>query len=323
MDYATGTARLVEPGNLAGRGVAAVLDRSEIEDALRSKEWAELILDVTRQGDVEAHTLGVRWDPPDLEQVLRTTEGERIAIAFDQRGALGRTRRRRRRGARLATEGARAERRGCHRDGRSGQRARDGRRWELELQPAARRCRRWCRRFRGSIPRGGDRRCRLDSRSADRWCGRRVGRSVPSGDDRRCRLDSRSADRWCGRRVGRSVPAETIGAAISTADQPIGGAVAASGDQSPAETTGAAISTADQPIGGAVAASGDQSPAEVTGGAGPTPHVAAPADAPAFVAPGDGLTGAEAAGLAGLGGIAITAAAFAAASQRRRRVEPA
>ena len=84
MDYATGTARLVEPGNLEGRGVAAVLDRSEIEQALRSKESTELILDVARQGDVEAHTLGVRWDPPDLEEVLRTTEGERIAIAFDR-----------------------------------------------------------------------------------------------------------------------------------------------------------------------------------------------------------------------------------------------
>ena len=242
MDYATGTARLVEPGNLEGRGVAAVLDRSEIEQALRSKESTELILDVARQGDVEAHTLGVRWDPPDLEEVLRTTEGDRIAIAFDRE----------------------------------------------ELQDAL--------------------------SDAD----------VEGHGLREKALVLSVAVATATAAVG-SAQGMVAGGGSSGSGQPaaaVGGAVAASGDQSPAEVTGAAVSTADQPIGGAVAASGGESPAVAIGGAGPRP-VPASDQGPAFAAPGDGLSGAEIAGLAGLGGIAITAAAFAAAGQRRRPVEPA
>ena len=242
MDYATGTARLVEPGNLEGRGVAAVLDRSEIEQALRSKESTELILDVARQGDVEAHTLGVRWDPPDLEEVLRTTEGDRIAIAFDRE----------------------------------------------ELQDAL--------------------------SDAD----------VEGHGLRDKALVLSVAVATATAAVG-SAQGMVAGGGSSGSGQPaaaVGGAVAASGDQSPAEVTGAAVSTADQPIGGAVAASGGESPAVAIGGAGPRP-VPASDQGPAFAAPGDGLSGAEIAGLAGLGGIAITAAAFAAAGQRRRPVEPA
>jgi len=246
MDYATGTARLVEPGNLEGRGVAAVLDRSEIEQALRSNESAELILDVARQGDVEAHTLGVRWDPPDLEEVLRTTEGERIAIAFDREEL------------RDALTDPDVEGHGL-------------REKALVLSVAA--------------------------ATATAAVGGAQGMVAGGGSSSALHGHSAAA---------------------------IGGAVAASGDQSPAETTGAAISTADQPIGGAVAASGGQSPATTIGGAGPAPVVPASDEAPAFAAaPGDGLSGAEVAGLAGLGGIAITAAAFAVASQRRRPVEPA
>ena len=264
MDYATGTARLVEPGNFEGRGVAAVLDRSEIEQALRSKESAELILDVARQGDVEAHTLGVRWDPPDLEEVLRTTEGERIAIAFDRE----------------------------------------------ELQDA----------LDPDVEGHGVREKALVLSVAVATATVAVG-----GAQGMHAQHGYPADQPIGGAVaasGDQSPAEVTGAAVSTADQPIGGAVAASGDQSPAETTGAAVSTADQPIGGAVAASGGESPAVAIGGAGPRP-VPASDQSPAFAAPGDGLSGAEIAGLAGLGGIAITAAAFAAAGQRRRPVEPA
>ncbi|MGI8605682.1 MAG: hypothetical protein ACR2L0_00780 [Gaiellaceae bacterium] len=224
MEYATGTARLVEPGNLAGRGVAAVLDRSEIEQALRSDESAELILDVARQGDVQAHTLGVRWDPPDLEEVLRATEGERIAIAFDReelRDALI--------DPDVEGHGLRAK--------------------ALVLSVAVATATGVVGSAQGMVAEGGS----------------------------------------------------------SGAPSAAFGAVAAAGDQSPAEVTGAAVSTADQPI----------------GGAGRAPVVPASDGAPALAAPGDGLSGAEVVGLAGLGGIAITAAAFAAASQRRRPVEPA
>ena len=271
MDYATGTARLVEPGKLAGRGVAAVLDRSEIEGALRSKESAELILEVARQGDVEAHTLGVRWDPPDLEEVLRTTEGEQIAIAFDREELLG------------ALADHDVEGHGL-------------RQKALVLSVAAATATAAVGSAQGMVAGGGS--------SSSSQPAAAVGGGVAASGDQS--------------------PAEVTGAAVSTADQPIGGAVAASGDQSPAETIGAAVSTADQPIGGAVAASGGESPATVIGGAGPAAVVPASDQAPAFAAaPDDGLSGAEIAGLAGLGGIAITAAAFAAASQRRRRVEPA
>ncbi len=219
MDYATGTARLVEPGHLAGRGVAAVLDRSEIEQALRSNEPAEMVLDIARQGDVEAHTLGVRWDPPDLEEVLRTNEGERIAIAFDRE----------------------------------------------ELQAA-----------------------------------------LPDPDVE-------------GHGLREKALVLTVAAATATV-----GAGSAQGMIAGGGSSGASQGQPAAAIGGAVAAAGDQSPAEVTGGAGRTPFTPASDEAPAsFAAPGDGLSGAEVAGLAGLGGIAITAAAFAVASQRRRRVEPA
>ena len=215
MDYATGTARLVEPGNLEGRGVAAVLDRSEIEQALRSKESTELILDVARQGDVEAHTLGVRWDPPDLEEVLRTTEGDRIAIAFDRE----------------------------------------------ELQDALSDADVEGHGLRGTAPVLS---VAVATATAGPWAAPH-GMVAGGGSSGSASRSPRSAVR--SPRLAISPPAEVTGAAISTADQPIGGAVAASGDQSPAETTGAAISTADQPIGGAVAASGDQSPAETTGAA--------------------------------------------------------
>jgi hypothetical protein len=269
MDYATGTARLVEPGNLEGRGVAAVLDRSEIEQALRSKESTELILDVARQGDVEAHTLGVRWDPPDLEEVLRTTEGDRIAIAFD----------------REELQDALTD------DDVEGHGLREK---ALVLSVAVATATAAVGSAQGMVAGGGS--------SSSGQPAAAIGGAVAAAGDQS--------------------PAEVTGAAVSTAEQPIGGAVAASGDQSPAETTGAAISTADQPIGGAVAASGGESPAVAIGGAGPRP-VPASDQGPAFAAPGDGLSGAEIAGLAGLGGIAITAAAFAAAGQRRRPVEPA
>jgi hypothetical protein len=85
MDHPVTTARLVEPGELKGRGVTAVLDRAAIEESLRSGERDQLLLDVARgtNGEVEAHVVRVDLAPQDLERILTQTEGDRVALDFD------------------------------------------------------------------------------------------------------------------------------------------------------------------------------------------------------------------------------------------------
>ena len=82
-------ARLVESPPSAERGVTATVARSEIEETLKLAEGpALLVLDIARRGgesdsDVEAHTLEVELEKPDLEQILRTAEGDAIELRFD------------------------------------------------------------------------------------------------------------------------------------------------------------------------------------------------------------------------------------------------
>ena len=83
-------ARLVEAPSMQG-GVAATVSRSEIEETLSSAEGpAVLVLDIARRSgesetaDVEAHTLEVELEKPDLEQILRTATGDAIELRFDQ-----------------------------------------------------------------------------------------------------------------------------------------------------------------------------------------------------------------------------------------------
>jgi hypothetical protein len=82
-------ARLVESPPSAERGVTATVARSEIEETLKSADGpALLVLDIARRGgesdsDVEAHTLAVELEKPDLEQILRTAEGDAIELRFD------------------------------------------------------------------------------------------------------------------------------------------------------------------------------------------------------------------------------------------------
>jgi hypothetical protein len=80
-------ARLVETPPSAERGVTATLARSEIEETLKSADGpALLVLDIARrgdEGDVEAHTLEVEMEKPDLEEILRTSEGDAIELRFD------------------------------------------------------------------------------------------------------------------------------------------------------------------------------------------------------------------------------------------------
>jgi hypothetical protein len=74
----------------ASSGITATLSRSEIEETLKSADGpALLVLDIARvrnpsePSDVEAHTLEVEMETPDLEQLLRTTSGDEIALRFD------------------------------------------------------------------------------------------------------------------------------------------------------------------------------------------------------------------------------------------------
>ena len=81
-------ARLVETPPSAERGVTATLSRSDIEETLKSADGsALLVLDIARrrgdEGDVEAHTLEVELEKPDLEEILRTAPGDAIELRFD------------------------------------------------------------------------------------------------------------------------------------------------------------------------------------------------------------------------------------------------
>src|SRR5947207_2555170 len=85
-------ARLVEAPSMQS-GVAATVSRSEIEETLSSAEGpAVLVLDIARRSgesetaDVEAHTLEVELEKPDLDQILRTATGDAIEPRFDQGG---------------------------------------------------------------------------------------------------------------------------------------------------------------------------------------------------------------------------------------------
>jgi hypothetical protein len=86
MDHPMTAARLVEPGELEGRSVTAVLDRAAIEETLRSEERDELLLDVARgsNGEVEAHVVRVDLGREDLERILTQTAGDRVALDFDR-----------------------------------------------------------------------------------------------------------------------------------------------------------------------------------------------------------------------------------------------
>jgi hypothetical protein len=78
----------VETPPSAERGVTATLSRSDIEETLKSADGsALLVLDIARrrgdEGDVEAHTLEVELEKPDLEEILRTAPGDAIELRFD------------------------------------------------------------------------------------------------------------------------------------------------------------------------------------------------------------------------------------------------
>jgi len=89
MDERSGTVRLVEPAqDSKARGLAATVSRRDVEQAMRSKGSVDLLLDVERvtsDGDGrETQRIALGWEPQDLEQLLKTTDGDEISLTFDK-----------------------------------------------------------------------------------------------------------------------------------------------------------------------------------------------------------------------------------------------
>ena len=88
MDEVASTARLVDEAAFAAkaRTLTATLPRSEVESALEDGEFADLMLEVARiDGTVrEDRALNIAWDRDDIAELLRRTDGEQIALTFDE-----------------------------------------------------------------------------------------------------------------------------------------------------------------------------------------------------------------------------------------------
>ena len=76
--------RLVDASEIGAREIRATFPRAEIQDVLASKDGEpELVIDVTRGGEAEAHTLRLACDPGELEELLRKADGENVTLAFN------------------------------------------------------------------------------------------------------------------------------------------------------------------------------------------------------------------------------------------------
>jgi hypothetical protein len=89
MDERSGTVRLVEPAqDSEARGLVATVSRTDVEQAMRSEGSVDLLLDVERVasgGDGrETQRIALGWEPQDLEQLLKTTDGDEISLTFDK-----------------------------------------------------------------------------------------------------------------------------------------------------------------------------------------------------------------------------------------------
>jgi hypothetical protein len=86
MNEVRDRARLVDASAFDGRGVTAIVPRANIEAVLSSPDGPpELVLDVERRAgdEVEAHTLRIEWEAKELEELLRTTSGDRVTLVLD------------------------------------------------------------------------------------------------------------------------------------------------------------------------------------------------------------------------------------------------
>ena len=89
MDERSGTVRLVEPvQDSEARGLAATVSRTDVEQAMRSEGSVDLLLDVERVtsdgNGRETQRIALGWEPQDLEQLLKTTDGDEISLTFDK-----------------------------------------------------------------------------------------------------------------------------------------------------------------------------------------------------------------------------------------------
>jgi hypothetical protein len=90
MDERSGTVRLVESRPDAEvRGLVATVSRDQVEGVLRADEGpVDLLLDVERvaaDGDThETERIALAWEPQDLQRLLATTNGDQIALSFDE-----------------------------------------------------------------------------------------------------------------------------------------------------------------------------------------------------------------------------------------------
>ena len=89
MDERSGTARLVESQPAGdGRGLVTTLSRSDVEEALRSEEPVDLLLDVERMAqdgeERETARIALGWEPEDLERLLAQASGDEITLTFDE-----------------------------------------------------------------------------------------------------------------------------------------------------------------------------------------------------------------------------------------------
>lgn len=87
MDERSGTIRLVESHpEPEGRSLVATIARRDVEEALRSDEPVDLLLDVERiaaDGERrETGRLALGWEPEDLERLLAQAGGNEITLTF-------------------------------------------------------------------------------------------------------------------------------------------------------------------------------------------------------------------------------------------------
>jgi hypothetical protein len=69
-----------------GQGLTTSISREEVEKAMRAEGPLELVLDVTRFENNEAaetRSVAVAWQPGDLEKLLSEAEGDRVTLTFD------------------------------------------------------------------------------------------------------------------------------------------------------------------------------------------------------------------------------------------------
>jgi hypothetical protein len=77
-------ARLVDASEIGAGEIQTIVSRAEIQNVLNAKDGEpELVIDVTRSGEAEARTLRLAFDPAEVEELLRRTDGEKVTLTFD------------------------------------------------------------------------------------------------------------------------------------------------------------------------------------------------------------------------------------------------